>query len=326
MRKDQKFNKDFSKSNTFENILFDINNNLYPSHQKKLSEINNLIDYPIIHIIGAPRSGTTLLNQFLISSLDIGYINNLIATFWKVPIYGIKLSRKLLDPKESNYNSTFGRTKDITEPHEFGYFWNYWLKYTDFLERDKSHESKIDWENLKLILNSMANVFDKPMIFKSFLLGFHAQKIFEIMPKTIFIFIKRDFYDNANSILKFRKKVFDSEDIWVSIMPKGYEYLKKLNKYEQITSQIKLINDSYDKQMEGIDNINKIEISYEEFCKNPYKLSEEINNKIKEISNIDINIKNNNTKSFNISSYSMLNKIEFKKAELEFEKNIKQLV
>ena len=50
---------------------------------------------PTLHVIGAPRSGTTLLHQALISRLELGYVDNLVAAFWRAPTYGVQLSRSL---------------------------------------------------------------------------------------------------------------------------------------------------------------------------------------------------------------------------------------
>src|SRR5688572_30011389 len=47
---------------------------------------------PVVYIVGAPRSGTTLVSQLLAKYLDVGYINNLIARFWMRPLAGIRLS------------------------------------------------------------------------------------------------------------------------------------------------------------------------------------------------------------------------------------------
>ena len=46
-------------------------------------------NYPIIFIVGVPRSGTTLLSQLLIEHLDIGYINNHIAKYWMAPLHSL---------------------------------------------------------------------------------------------------------------------------------------------------------------------------------------------------------------------------------------------
>ena len=49
------------------------------------------VERPTLLVAGLPRSGTSLLYQCLASTLDIGYVNNIIARFWKAPVYGIHL-------------------------------------------------------------------------------------------------------------------------------------------------------------------------------------------------------------------------------------------
>jgi hypothetical protein len=41
---------------------------------------------PVFFIVGAPRSGTTLLLQTIINHYNLGYINNFIARFWEAPV------------------------------------------------------------------------------------------------------------------------------------------------------------------------------------------------------------------------------------------------
>jgi hypothetical protein len=268
MRIEQKLTKEFSKNPGFEIYLSMLNNALYKEEQvlyKNYSE-----KYPVIHIIGAPRSGTTLITQILSSYLNIGYINNLIAAFWKAPLFGIELSKKLLGTQYiSDFSSTFGRTKNIYEPHEFGYFWNYHLAYNDFQQKGAEHEKDIDWEKLKLTLINMTYAFEKPVLFKSFLAGFHATHFYKILPKTCFIYIRRNFINNAVSIYNLRKKMLGDVNLWASIKPRQYNDLKNENVYSQITGQVLFLEHEYLLQLKNIPDDNKIIIGYEEVCKNP---------------------------------------------------------
>ena len=85
--------------------------------------------YPIVFIIGLHRSGTTLLNQILAHTSNYGYINNIIARFWRAPVFGIQLSKQLIgEEREINFNSNYGKTNHISGPHEFSFFWHHWFK------------------------------------------------------------------------------------------------------------------------------------------------------------------------------------------------------
>src|SRR6056297_1827548 len=121
----------YKKNEKQENFLEDFNQYLF----KK--EINEYVDYPVKHpflfVIGAPRSGTTLLTQLIANSFDISYINNLIARFYLAPLHGIRFSNTVLgDVRGSNFISDYARTNRLNEIHEFGYFWRYWLNKNTF--------------------------------------------------------------------------------------------------------------------------------------------------------------------------------------------------
>ena len=277
MRTEQQVTDAFSKNQEFENYLSLLNNSLFPAEQHLYK--NYPEKYPTIHVIGAPRSGTTLVTQILSSFLSIGYINNLIAAFWKAPLVGIQLSKKLLGTDYiSDFSSLFGRTKNIYEPHEFGYFWNAHLAYNDFQQKGSDHEKNIDWEKLRLILINITYAFEKPVLFKSFLAGFHAAHLYEVLPKTCFIYIRRNFINNALSIYNLRKKMLGDVNLWASIKPKQYNELKNENIYNQITGQVLYLEQEYLEQLKNVPADNKIIVNYEEVCKNPKEFLQSVKN------------------------------------------------
>ncbi len=277
-RQDQKLTKEYQKNKRFEKVITSLNNNLSESQYELIEDIEE--SYPSIHILGAPRSGTTLVSQLIPSYLPIGHINNLIAAFWKAPIYGIELSKKLVGLNyTSNFQSDFGRTMGINEPHEFGYFWNYYLKYQSLEQKDQSHEKNINWEELSTLLKNMAYSYERPIVFKSFLAGFHAIKLHECLQKTCFIYIKRDLVDNVLSILRLREKLNGDVNIWGSIKPKQYDQLKSLTVYEQIVGQILCLEHEYLTQLEKIPERNQLVYKYEDLCDNPILFLNLVKNK-----------------------------------------------
>lgn len=270
----------YSKDIKSENVLELMNKALSGKHHDLVNqEIENQITF---HILGAPRSGTTLVNQYLISALNLGYPNNLIATFYEAPLFGIELSKKLLQGQlRSSFKSNFGRTSNINEPHEFGYFWNKHLCYKDLQGKGGEHEKEINWTELTNLINNMSFNWGQPFIFKSFLLGFHARKMFEINPKSIFIYIERDALQNANSILKYRESVFGDLEKWVSIKPLEFEELQRMSPYDQVAGQIKYLRSNYLSQLSAIPESNVIRVNYEQFCANPRMVVDEVCQKAK---------------------------------------------
>lgn len=267
VREEQQLTEAFAKSKEFEQYLSLMNNTLWQAQESLLTDLPEV--YPTVHIVGAPRSGTTLVSQMLSSFLDVGYINNLIAAFWKAPLFGIQLSKKLLGTDyHSDFSSVYGRTSGILEPHEFGYFWNYNLKYPDFQQRTEQ-QLDIDWKQLSGLLKNMTDAFGKPILFKSFLLGFHATQMYHQLPKTCYIYVKRDFLENAFSILKLRQNMLGDDTKWASIRPKQYEWLQHENKFVQIAGQILFLEHEYLTELAHVPDTNVMYWSYRDVCDNP---------------------------------------------------------
>jgi len=274
-RIEQPVTKEFQKDIRDENFLNRMNTALAPYEYSEYEELSET--YPTLHIVGVPRSGTTLVSQLLASCTDLGYINNLIARFWEAPVYGIRLSKMLVPPgTSSSFTSHYGRTGLISEPHEFGYFWSSILNYKEMYQKDNGNGEFIDWNRLKLILLNMTHAFAKPIVFKSFLLGWHVAEMQQILPKTCWIYIKRDPLETALSIAKLRKNLLGERDQWASLKPKEYEWLKNEPYWRQIAGQVYFLEKNYSIQLAKVSPANKLEINYEQLCSKPINIVEQV--------------------------------------------------
>lgn len=271
MRKEPEVAFKYRKDTNEERFLFKLNNILAPYQEKEYQELKETS--PTLHIIGVPRSGTTPLLQLLAFHLTIGYINNLIAAFWRAPVYGIRLSKKLIPPyMQSSFKSDFGRTTGIHEPHEFGYFWSSELGYKEPLQQNEDFEDTINWNRLRLVITNMTHAFGSPIVFKSFYLGWHIAKMQEILPKTCFIRIRRDPIQNAASLIKMRKEFLGSVEKWASLKPKEYRWLKDEPYWRQVAGQVYYLEKSMSRQIELVKGHNIFDVRYEDFCKHPKDL------------------------------------------------------
>ena len=268
MREDPILAEAYKKNQGEELFLENLNNILAPYEEESYKEIEE--KFPTLHIVGAPRSGTTLLMQLICSHLNVGYINNLIAAFWKAPTFGIRLSRKLLPATgDSSYHSDFGRTMGIIEPHAFGYFWSRLLGYQEVAYQGKDFEDKIDWNRVKIVLTNMVEAYDRPIVFKSFWMAWHLKRMQSILPRTCFIFIRRNPIDNALSLLHLRRKLLGSVKEWASMKPSEYKILKERPYWEQVVGQVFFIEQSILRGIQQIGGRNTLELAYEDICYDP---------------------------------------------------------
>ncbi|HEX6141446.1 MAG TPA: sulfotransferase [Geminicoccaceae bacterium] len=234
--------------------------------------------YPTFHVVGAPRSGTTLLIQLIASSLDIGCINNLIAAFWEAPCCGIRLSRKLLGehPPASSYRSHYGRTTAIYEPHEFGYFWTRLLQYSDFRAPEEQDHAPIDWQEVRTVITNMTATWGRPIVFKSFKIPWHAGELLRVLEKSCFLWMRRDPVDVAVSLFRMRLSYALTPEEWVSFKPPEYEVLKDLPVHRQVAGQAVYLDRQIRRALDAIGRRNVIEVSYDELCRAPAEVLERV--------------------------------------------------
>ena len=265
----------FRKDEAEESFLSELNLRLAAAHDLEL--IDQPERFPTLHVVGPPRSGTTLLMQLLAAHLDVGYINNLIAAFWRAPLYGIRLSRKLCpQAPESRFVSRYGRTEEITEPHEFGYFWKELLGCSDLSEPIEGQLETIDWERVRMLLTAMTHEFGLPVVFKSFLVGWHAERICHELSRTCVVQIRRDPADTARSLYGMRKNYGGSIDTWTSLKPREYAWLKDEPVWDQLVGQVHFLERRFDREVAGVDPARVLRVEYSRLCADPRGVLEEV--------------------------------------------------
>lgn len=258
---------EFEKDPEGEAFLEHLNAILEPHERDSYRKISD--STPTLHVIGVPRSGTTLLGQLVARHLDVGYINNLIAAFWRAPVFGLRLSNKLLDSvRPPTLESTLGRTESLAGPHEFGYFWKHWLK-SDDLTFGKTASEEINWTDLARVFANIAAAARRPVVFKSFLLAAYLEEMLEAAPRTCFLWVRRDLVDSARSLVDARVTMYGSRDSWMSIKPPQYDQLITKHYWQQVAGQVYHLDRLIDAQVRRVQHNNVLEIHYEDLCLHP---------------------------------------------------------
>jgi hypothetical protein len=246
--------------------LLALNDSLSDFNQQLLTK--QMPDANVLFLIGVPRSGTTFLTQLLIDKLDIGYISNTIARFWKVPAVGALLQNTLLDGKNYKIDgkSEFGATSGPLGPHEFGFFWQRWFPY------GKTHFVTIGRNEKQLCreVAALENTLGKPMMFKNLAAcSLHAHWLSEVFPSARFLLIRRNPIDVARSIYKARIIREGGVEHWFSVKPPSYLELCNLSVEEQIARQILDIELHISQQLSRIDSSKWRVIDYDRMITNP---------------------------------------------------------
>jgi len=294
MTSEGKMADEFKKNLKLEELLLEINAYLdvISEHEIDSFKKNNEPQYPSLFIVGVPRSGTTLLSQWLAASNEFCYPSNFISRFFRAPFFGAMI-QELLFNKDFDYkgelstsiqrlsfDSDVGKTKGILEPHEFWYFWRRFFSLPDIPISHSAFSKKANFNGFHLDIQRFQQVFKKPFFVKALIMNPYILPLVKSNNKSLIVYIKRNDFANMDSLLRIRKKYFGSEDEWFSFKPKEYFLLKGESNIRQVAGQSFFIKKSIEHQLAEIDESQKWIIGYEDLCKNPERYWGELKSKM----------------------------------------------
>ncbi len=249
-------------NNFFRKIILYIqhaNNKFDPSIEAGRRDFKNEMMYPVF-IVGAPRTGSTLLYQLLINSMEFSYISNIMALFPNkirfLATITYKFRKKDFRLKRSNH----GYVSGLFSPNEAGAIQRKWF--------ENPPDTKEDMEKIRNTIIKISEIFNAPFLSKNMLNSVRMKNIYRIFPEVRFIFLKRNPIYTAQSLILARRKYCGDDAAWWSVKPPGWEKVRAKNPYYQVLWQIKetenVIVDFFEKN--SLDNY--ICITYEDLCCN----------------------------------------------------------
>lgn len=196
-----------------------------------------------VFIIGAPRTGSTILYQALTNHFDVLYIDNLACRWHDNLLFGMWLSHRRFGHRpHKNFVAERGSTIEYGDhaPSECGGFWYRWLGKEDhFVDDAQVSEEMVD--GIRRELTTIINRFDAPLILKNLNAGQRLRLLARCFPHAKFIYIRRGLDANRKSILKARQRAGIKPGEWWSVRPPGFRELLALPEWEMVTAQIAAI-------------------------------------------------------------------------------------
>ncbi len=227
---------------------------------------------PTVFIVGAPRSGTTLLAQLMLLRFELGYVSNLTARFWRAPYIGCRLSASFQRDGAAPgiaLESDLGATDGPAGPHEFGYFWRRWLPYVEGHEPGADGWRDVDKAALRRHVAAMESVWQRPFLFKNLACSFHIAQLAEAFPRSLFIHCRRDPLEVAQSILRSRVRYFGDKSAWFSLEPRETSWLRSEPYPVQIAGQVFFTRRRIEESFAGLPVERTLTVDYESLCKAP---------------------------------------------------------
>lgn len=222
---------------------------------------------PPVFIIGAPRTGSTLLYQVLINRFEFTHLTNFHCMFYGA----VSFVEKWFGPSwekggVSKYNSEFGISQGRWAPSECGEFWYRWFRRNPpYTSSEDISDRKLD--GLKRVIASLGNAGKRPILFKNMYCAFRLRPLVKAFPEALFIVIRRDTTLISRSLLAVRKRIYGNINTWWSMKPPEYNRLKDLSPQLQVTGQVKAIYNLIEREKIQLGSERFIEVEFDEFCK-----------------------------------------------------------
>jgi hypothetical protein len=230
--------------------------------------------HPPIFIVGAPRSGSTLLYQLLVVRFDVGYLSNLHCRLYGAPALVERMAGRRLEPPAA-FSSDHGRTDGLAAPSECG---PYWYR---FFRKSPQHVSLEDAEpeslqDLRASVRALGDAAGRPLVFKNLLNSLRLEPLGAAFPEAIFLVVERDLADNVASILAARRSLCGDESAWWSAEPPDVDLLRGQPPEAQAAGQVRGIHALIDSARQRLGADRFLDIAYEQLCADTHAVLAEI--------------------------------------------------
>jgi hypothetical protein len=229
---------------------------------------------PLLFICGAPRTGTTLVEQVLIQHLPVAFINNLTAVFPRAPLTANSIFLPGPRMRGDAFHSYYGKTAGFSGPNDALHLWDRWLGG----DRTKIRTSLTPAEqrNMRRFFGAMEQLYAKPILAKNNNLNACAALVAEVFDRAFFICMTRDLRFLAQSQLQARLDIHGRSDIPYGLSAESESSGPAGQVIEGVCRQVLYHQALAREQQRRIGDERFWIVEYEAFCQNPSALVESV--------------------------------------------------
>ena len=230
-----------------------------------------------LFVLGAPRTGSTVLYQALSSRFGLPYIANLTNEhFAHTPIVGLAIQKSA--PVEIAFNSHYGKTHGPLQPSEGSAVLAHWF--------GGGHPSALVSNSIKdgmeehflATLAAAETLFGLPLVIKNPWNCFRVRSIAEALPEARFVWLRRDMGAAAKSDLACRYVTKGSPTAWNSATPANVGELRHLPPAQQVVENQRAFNAAISDGLKAHAAGRWAQVWYEDFCRDPEVVLDDVGN------------------------------------------------
>lgn len=241
---------------------------LWKGLEKTLISNNGEGDFPApVFIVGAPRSGSTILYQILTNYLKVNYADNLCQAFYRDMGLGMALSLHIFKDRAHNcYTSRFGDTEACGwhAPSECGpYFRRYLPADEHYIAQEDM--GRYEKNGLKVSLERLFRMSPYPFVIKNLVLSMRLRLIHRFWPRARIIWVRREPENIVHSILRARRQLNIPAHQWWSVKPKRFRQWLSLPEDEMVVQQVMAIEQHIQNDWILFNENQRMEMNYNTF-------------------------------------------------------------
>ncbi len=234
--------------------------------ERRLRESARPLAGPPVFIVGAPRSGTTLLYDVLVARFRFAYIATMANRLWKTPAAATVVARRMIRAYAGVFESRYGHIAAWGAPNEGGAVWQSW--YDESRPLDEDDIARVDAARIRGTIGAISHVVGAPFVSKNVMHSMHIRFLDALFPGCLFVEVRRDDLDTARSILRLRlEESAGDRTAWRSIRPPGHEPYLRSSPATQVCAQILLTRERIDRDIARIGEERRLVVQYEDLCR-----------------------------------------------------------
>ncbi len=227
--------------------------------------------HPVVFIVGAPRSGTTIVYQHLVNRFHFAYFSNISKRLSPFAIPSAVLGRYFFR-YEPTHKSRFGITDGAMGPSDGWGIFHRWFPRQGTSARGAGR----GLHELKNIVRIYEKLFDAPFINKNNANAMRIRELAGLFPDAVFVHVHRTPIQTVFSLLDARRKQNIGADEWWGPTPPDLVNCQFDSEEARVVRQVAGLENAIRDSLAAVPDSHRISVSYEDFCQDPASLCERI--------------------------------------------------
>ena len=233
-----------------------------------------LIRGKIVVVVGAPRSGTSLVARTLLNHLPFNYFSNLTQLFPRSPITANRWFARLLPRRKVGYQTYYGKSSQLSGFSDALHIWDRWLG------SDRSTVPAALTDSADSSINEFFGAWQQQegpfTLAKVNRLNTCAHLLAQASEAFVFICLTRDPVNLAQSLLVARRDITGDMSVPYGVNHRSSGEASTDDVVSDVCDQVRFHDRRQKEQQDLIGTDRYWTVSYEDFCSDPKALVERV--------------------------------------------------